>query len=102
MRHDFIVILGTDSKALAVDCSTQYDSSGDRNSYHYLLSLNGELEHALLITGKLHEDGKPVRGSGVPQEKETKSAEIRRRVKHELDFWLKGMYRKKSNPSRPK
>ncbi|MCX5788228.1 MAG: hypothetical protein NTX64_06950 [Elusimicrobia bacterium] len=102
MRHDFMVVLDTNSKALAVDCSTQYDSSGDRDSYHFLLSLNGVLEHALLIKGKLLPDGKPVRGSGVAQERDIKSSEIRRRVKHEMDFWLKGMYRKKVDLGRPK
>jgi hypothetical protein len=43
----------------------------------------------------LQENGKPIRGSAVTEEKDIASDEIQKRFKHETDFWLKNMYRKK-------
>ena len=68
---------------------------GEKRSYYFRLSPDGVLEKSFLAIAKLDENGKAIRGSGVAQAKDIDSVEIKERLKHEFDFWLKGKYRRK-------
>ena len=65
----------------------------NKESYLFRLTPQGVLDKAFVSLGKLHEDGTAVRGSGKAESKDINSIEIKERLKHELNFWLKGMYR---------
>ncbi|MBI5243791.1 MAG: hypothetical protein HY922_08955 [Elusimicrobia bacterium] len=71
-----------------------------RETYYFRLTPKGALEKALLIRGRLDEKGEVIAGSGKAEEKDIRSAEIKGKLKHELDFWLKGMYRKPPKPAK--
>jgi hypothetical protein len=68
---------------------------GNQEGYWFRVSLNGELEKAMLIQVKLDEKGDSIKGSGGATEQDTSSLEIKKRFQHELDFWLKKTYLKK-------
>ncbi len=61
--------------------------------YYFRLTPGGVLEKAFKSQIKLDEKGEAVLGSGVVTPKDISSVEIKERFKHELNFWLKGMYR---------
>lgn len=73
-------------------------SAPDKKSgeaHTFVVSLEGELIKALATYGKYNEKGEAVKGSGIDVPQDIKSKEIRSRLKHELEFWIDGKYRKK-------
>ena len=66
----------------------------ENKTYYFRLSPDGVLEKAWLKTAKRTANGESVRSSGRVEEKDITSKEIKDRLQHELNFWLKGMYRK--------
>jgi len=64
-------------------------------SYHFRTNLNGEIEKAFAVYGTDDAAGKPIKGSGHLEVLDIKSRDVRKRLQHELDFWLKGMYHKR-------
>ncbi len=74
----------------------------ERESYYFRLTQKGVLDRAFVLHGKRDASGKVIPGSGVPEPKDIGSKEIKDRLQHELDFWLKGMYRKPTDkPAAP-
>ena len=66
-------------------------------AYYYKVGLDGKLQAAIKTTGK-REEGKPVRGSGVKEDLDVNSPEVRSRFQKELDYWLSGKFRKHWKP----
>lgn len=63
----------------------------------YRSAVDGTLEKAARLDGRLDRDGKPIRGSGSVTHLDVGSAEVRDQFRDRvLDFWLKGKYRKKA------
>ena len=62
---------------------------------YFRADLKGHLEFSVRSHGRLDEQGKPIRGSGVAEPVDIASPEVRKAFQHELDFWLKGKFRKK-------
>jgi len=71
----------------------------EEESYYVRFSSSGVLEHAAV--GHLpYKDGKIIRGAASAKVIDINSLEVKKRVPHELDFWLKGKYRKKKAKSK--
>jgi hypothetical protein len=83
-------------KALKLIFSTTHSWDDNSEDYHFKTNLNGKLEKVVSIFGKINPAGESVKGSGQVSEKDITSPEIKERFRHELDFWLKGAYRKKA------
>lgn len=70
--------------------------SGRQGDDHlYRARLDGTLERAILIDGEVDEAGRNVKGSGKITQEDIESPEVKRRFRHELDFWLKRRYLRK-------
>lgn len=64
-----------------------------RDSYCYRIDPKGALK-TVAITHGIMKDGKPVKGSGTVEILDENAPGIRGKLQSELDFWLKGKYRK--------
>jgi len=64
-------------------------------AYFFRVNLNGDIEKSFVLYGNDDKSGKPIKGSGHLDVLDIKSRDVRKRFQHELDFWLKGFYRKK-------
>ncbi len=83
-------VSGSDEvKPLGLELDTAHRWPGNAEHYVFHASLDGKLENASFIGGKIDEQGKVVKGSGQCVEKDINSPEIKDRFKHELDLWLK-------------
>lgn len=67
----------------------------DGESHYFRVAPDGSLETSFISRMKFDESGKPVRGSGVKTDLDVNAPETKALLQHELDFWLKGKYRKK-------
>lgn len=63
-------------------------SGKESHSLWYLLSLEGDLEKAVVLDGRYDGTGKPIRGSGTPVDLDINSPAIRREFEIELSYWL--------------
>lgn len=79
---------------LAIDWNNRW-----ADSYFYAAALDGRLKKAIRIRGKNTKTGKPVRGSGKVKRYNIKRRSVKKRFNHEVDFWLKGKYRRKTKPA---
>lgn len=69
------------------------------DSYYFKLSPDGNLER--IVRSKVsYKDDKPIRGSGKSQVMPLDTPGMTDKLQHELDFWLKGKYRKKKPKSK--
>lgn len=75
---------------------TREDSSAlTDESRNFRLSPDGKLKQIMIVRGRLHPNGKVVRGSGKAEFiKDLGQPWVKEELQRELDFWLKGMYRK--------
>lgn len=89
-------IIEEKEKPLAIIFSKTKEDREDLalNVRYFKLSMNGKLELAWSVTGKLHEDMTPVTGSGTEDFPDIDSPSVQEGLQREMDFWLKGMYRK--------
>lgn len=76
-----------------------YEKSGrDGIGYCFRLSLDGKLERAFMMRGKMLDPRTPVMDAQLLDPRFTdldvRAPEVKARLEHELDFWLKGPYRK--------
>lgn len=69
--------------------------SGRDEDYWMRASLGGALEKVAAIRGKRDEQNRVIKGSGEISEPDIAAPEVKKRFKHELDFWLKKAYLKK-------
>lgn len=91
----------TDGEAVAKGLywTTVVHTKGKAITYMYRTGLDGALEKAVRIDGKRDENGNPIHGAGKLTELDIHSTEVRERFEREvLDFWLKGVGRKKPTP----
>lgn len=100
MSHNFQVLVSKepDSDALKpveLAINTMKRWPGNSEAYNFHISLDGKLEDASYIHGKRDEEGRSVKGSGQFVTKDVDSSDIKKRFRHELDFWLKKAYRRK-------
>lgn len=100
MSHNFKVLVerASDSDAvkpvgLELDTAKRWPGNSEGNIFH--ASLDGKLEDASCIRGKIDEQGKGVKGSGEFVAKDIHLPDVKKRFQHELDFWLKKAYLKK-------
>jgi len=96
--HGCELFLGRDQKtieAVVFRVSTMTDAEHSQ-SYYFRLDPQGNLKRTV-VTRALYHDDKPVRGAGRAEIMEKGAPGIEERLQHELDFWLKGMYRKKKS-----
>lgn len=93
MRHVCALIL-KNGKPLCVILTVKKKYKDHDNQPMFRLSLSGKLERAINDFGRYDVNGQPVPGSGITTVLALKSKETRATLQHELDFWLKGMYRK--------
>lgn len=63
-------------------------TSAELLTQYFRISLDGRLEKAFNVTGKL-KDGKPVRGTGAQETLDISSKEVLALMKKELEFWMK-------------
>ena len=70
----------------------------ERDDTYFQVDLDGELRKAIFGRIKLDENDNPIPGSGVTEVQDIKSPRIKELFQKEIDFWLKGMYRK--NPAK--
>jgi len=97
MGHQCVLMTdGLTGHPLALVLVNQIRSGLDSESHYFRLAVDGSLELAFVSWGKYDEAGKPVMGTGQAKMVETNSPEARGILRHELDFWLKGMYRKQT------
>lgn len=91
------VVLDKSTKKVvaAVFLAAQPVSDGVREAYCFRLDPTGALKTVALTHG-LMKDGQAVKGSGKAEEVDVNAPGIRAKLQHELDFWLKGKYRKKA------
>ncbi|MBI4424722.1 MAG: hypothetical protein HY554_13395 [Elusimicrobia bacterium] len=106
MAHDVNLVLKVSSSGirqpLAFNLVTGHDWPGHVEHYHFRVTLDGVLERAVTISGLKDQQGNTISGSGSVAEKDIDSPEIKERFQHEVDFWLKGAYRKKKGKARPR
>lgn len=77
--------------------SLELEADGRKESYNYRSAVDGTLEKAARLDGRLDRDGKPIRGSGSVTHLDVGSAEVREMFRDRvLGFWLKGKYRAKA------
>jgi hypothetical protein len=82
----------TPGKSLGFILMTRRETNRESESYLFKTSLDGTLEHAAIVQGKLDEHGQAIKGSGASSTKplEIDSLEVKKRFAKEVDFWLKG------------
>ncbi len=94
--HGFEVVL--DSSEMHVDVLLlrvgKMTSPKHSESYYFNLKPDGAIERATVVSAE-YADGKVIRGSGHSEQVPKGTRLVKEKLKHELDFWLKGMYRKK-------
>lgn len=91
-----IIEKSTPTKATALVWCTNYEWPGNSEAYYFRSTLTGKLEKAVYIYGKDDEKGNAIPGDGGFVIKDINSPEIKERFQKELDFWLQGRYRKKT------
>lgn len=107
LGHNCEVILDTSGsnsipKPLAVILHTRNSIPGfATEQYFYRLSPQGKLEKAIAVRGKIDEQDNAVPGSGEATVLDIEGPETKYRFQHELDFWLKGMYRRGKQDGKP-
>lgn len=74
---------------------TYFSKDGRDESRWYRVSLDGTLEKAFVIRGKVDAQRKGVKGSGTAEFLDVASPDTRKRFQHELDLWLKRAHLKK-------
>ena len=67
----------------------------ESKDFYFKSDLTGNLTKAFVGTGKIDSEGKDIRGTGRLDDLDLYSDDVKTRFQHELDFWLKGAYRKK-------
>ena len=67
----------------------------ERDDTYFQVGLDGKLSKAIFGRLKLDETGKSIPGSGVTEPQDIESPRVRDLFQHEVDFWLRDMYRKK-------
>lgn len=68
-------------------------SKRENETYYFRITPDGSFNKAFVTREKLDDTGAPIKGSGIVTPKDIHSFEILKRLNHELNFWLKGMYR---------
>ena len=68
---------------------------------YFQTDLDGKLIKAIFGRIKVNENGERILGSGTTQEQDIDSPRIKELFQKEVDFWLKGMYRKKPAANLP-
>lgn len=96
--HGFQLIIGTTTQINAVIFRvSRMLNAVTSESYFLTVDTKGTLQHVARAYVKYDGD-KVIRGSGSSQVLEPTAPPVPEKLQHELDFWLKGMYRKtKSN-----
>ncbi|MDE2142701.1 MAG: hypothetical protein KGJ84_09850 [Elusimicrobia bacterium] len=61
----------------------------ESTGYWFRLNLNGQLERAILSTGKNDESGNPIPGSGTQTEQDIASADVKKAYAAEMSYWTK-------------
>ncbi len=98
MKHMVDLVLKDDKPMCLVFAAKKTEA--DHFDLHLLRTdLSGHLERAILGIGKYDEQGKPIKGAGIIKPLDIKAKGTKSALRHELDFWLKGMYRKPAAPS---
>ncbi len=67
----------------------------ESDEMYFQTDLDGKLIKAIFGRIKVNENGERILGSGTTQEQDIDSPRIKELFQKEVDFWLKGMYRKK-------
>ena len=89
-------IVFSSSVPIALSWDTRRVANGRSDNYIYRTGLDGALERAVRGEGKTDESGRDIRGAGKATVLDVHSKEVRERFRREvLDFWLKGIGRKK-------
>jgi hypothetical protein len=68
--------------------SSKQKTKSETKSHYFRISLEGKLERAFTVSGKVRE-GKPVKGTGGHEALDISSKEVLALMKKELDFWMK-------------
>ena len=98
--HGFILVLSTATDITSTIFRTsRMVASKESESYYFKTDKAGDLQK-VVRTYVAYKDGKVVRGSGRSEAVDPSSPDGRHRFQHELDFWLKGKYRKKKAKSK--
>lgn len=73
-----------------------YHTTGEhqRKSHYFRMTLDGHLEKAVLVSGQIDSDGRPVRGSGTKADEDVNSPETLRAFEAERAYWLKDWLKK--------
>ena len=66
----------------------------DRETLYYRVNLNGKLEKAVHVRGKLDDNGKIIRGSGTKVDEDINSPEVKKAFDAEMTYWLKDWLKK--------
>ncbi len=73
-------------------------SGNDQVTQYYRVSLDGRLEKAIKIQGKVDEKGHGINGSGVTKDEDINSDEIKNSFNSESAYWLKDWLKKAEKP----
>ena len=95
--HSCEVVLDKDTGKVmaAVFTAGTMKDRDHHDAFCFRVTPSGVLEHVALVH-VLFKDGKTVRGAGTAETVDPEAPGIREKFQHELDFWLKGKYRKKA------
>jgi len=91
--HDFIVF-EKDNRPIGVLFDVIREGSRRVEHLNLVCAANGKLNRCYNQIGENDASGKPIRGSAATTPLSSKDHKMSAALHHELDFWLKGMYRK--------
>ena len=92
-NHDFYAVIGGGAIRAVILAAHKKEPPRLRATY-FKAELSGRLERVAALAGDLDDDGEPVKGTGQLSNLEVDDVDTIKRFRHELDFWLKGAYRK--------
>jgi hypothetical protein len=93
LDHSINIAISGSSQTITILQTTRL-FSGSSEHYVFRVSPDETLEKAFVSRGKRDIDNRPIRGSAVVTPLNINSPTVKKRLQHELDFWLRQAYRK--------
>jgi|CXWL01.1.fsa_nt_gi hypothetical protein len=87
--RSFLVIIDEDKHPFCVYMVRMKTSGRDQTAQYLRINLEGKLEKTVSSQGKLDENGKAIKGSGVKFEQDIDSPEVKKAFDAEMSYWLK-------------
>lgn len=92
----------TDKHPKCVYLAWKKVGAGKTETKYYRVSIVGQFEKLVTVSGELDKDGKPVRGSGKSTDQDINSPEVKKAFDAEMAYWLKDWLKKEQKPAAAK